>query len=217
MAPPLPPQDLAAPGLVMGGFADPPRDAARAFRLLLDAMARPGLIVDLGAAGLSAPIRPPAGLSLAAAAALLVLVDGATPLYLAPGHDQAPIRDWLRFHGAPPLVGPGQAAFALGDWPGLLPLDRFAQGTLEYPDRSATLIVEMPRLANRGTWLRGPGIRDRVALNLDDLDQGQGQGLLAARGPGFPRGVDLVLTAGAQLAALPRSTRLEEAAPCMSR
>ena len=48
-----------------GGFADPPIDAARAFRACLDVMARPGRIAKLGGA------VPPAPLSVAAGTCLL--------------------------------------------------------------------------------------------------------------------------------------------------
>ena len=46
--------------LLSGGFADPPADAAHAFRAIMQAMARPGTIHDVTGA------RPPAPLSIAA-------------------------------------------------------------------------------------------------------------------------------------------------------
>ena len=53
-----------------GGFADAPRDAARAFRAALNALARPGRIEMLAGA------VPPAPLSVAAGTLLLTLADG---------------------------------------------------------------------------------------------------------------------------------------------
>ncbi len=180
-----------------GGFAAPSIEAAMAFRAVLQAMSRPGSILEVTGAAPPAPCSPAAG------AVLLTLVDADTPLHLAGRHDGAALRDWLRFHTGAPLVGPGEAAFGLGDWEALPPLADWPQGTPDYPDRSATLIVEVPRLAASGARLTGPGIRDSAALSLPE-------GLAAARAAArFPLGVDLILTAGTRLAALPRTTRLE--------
>ncbi|NAZ36489.1 phosphonate C-P lyase system protein PhnH [Rubellimicrobium sp. CFH 75288] len=180
-----------------GGFADPAIEGAHAFRAALEAMARPGTIRRVAGAA------PPAPLSPAAGVLLLVLCDGTTPLHLAGAWDDGAVRDWVRFHtGAPPAPA-GEAAFALGDWPSLLPLERFRAGTAEYPDRSATLIVEMGRLAPEGARLTGPGIREAAHLSLPEP-----LGPLRENAARYPLGVDLFLTCGAHLAALPRSTRI---------
>ena len=88
--------------------------------------------------------------------ALLTLADATTPLHLAGAHDCGPLRDWVAFHLAAPLVGPEDATFALGTWGALGPLTAYRQGAPDYPDRSATLIVEMPALVPNGTRLTGP-------------------------------------------------------------
>ena len=151
--------------LLSGGFADPPADAAHAFRAIMQAMARPGTIHDVTGA------RPPAPLSVAAGTVLLTLCDRTTPLFLGPSHDTAEVRAWVTFHCAAPLVTAGDAAFALGTWDALLPTDRFPIGNPEYPDRAATLIVELPALDATGatltdTTLSGPGIRGTAAAQL---------------------------------------------------
>jgi hypothetical protein len=94
-----------------GGFADPARDAARAFRAALDTMARPGTIetVTGGAA--------PAPCSVAAAVLILTLCDDTTPICLAASHDSADVRAWITFHTGAPFAAPEQAMFALGSWP----------------------------------------------------------------------------------------------------
>ena len=183
-----------------GGFADPARDAAHAFRAAMTAMARPGRIVTIG--GAAGAAAAPAPVSGAAAALLLTLCDPETPLWIAPSHDSPALRDWVAFHTGAPVVAPEACHFALGNWAAMLPVGRFRTGCAEYPDRSATLIVEMPRLANGGAVLSGPGIAQTIRLNLPDpAVLGRNAGL-------FPLGVDLFLTAGAELAALPRSTRI---------
>lgn len=182
------------------GFADPAADAARAFRAILDAMARPGTVQHM------AGVTPPEGLSVAAACALLVLCDRTTPLYLAPSHDRPALRDWITFHIGAPFVAAPKAAFALGDWQALMPLSQYPAGTAEYPDRSATLIVETaPQHAAR---ISGPGLQAPVDTTLPDPVA------MADNAALFPLGVDFILTEGETLTALPRSTRIE-VLPCM--
>ena len=177
-----------------GGFADPPREGARAFRAILDAMARPGRIVAVG--GAAAP-----GLSPAASAVLLALCDADTPVHLAVPE----ARPWLSFHcGAPPADKAG-CLFAVGPWDALAPLDAFPLGIPNYPDRSATLVVEMPALTGEGPTLRGPGIAGAARLSLPDPEA------LRANAARFPLGLDLILCAGDRLACLPRSTRIGDA------
>jgi alpha-D-ribose 1-methylphosphonate 5-triphosphate synthase subunit PhnH len=138
---------------------------------------------------------------VAAGVLVLTLCDPDTPLHLAGAHDVAEVRDWVRFHTGAPLAGPADCAFALGRWADLGPLGAYGPGTPEYPDRSATLIVEVDGLAG-DTVLRGPGIRETARIFLPDPVA------LAANAARFPLGLDLFLTAGACLAALPRSTRI---------
>lgn len=182
---------------VEGGFADPVRDAAAAFRVLMTAMARPGEIACLTVAA------PPAPLSVAAGAALLTLCDPETPLWLAPSHDTGAVRAWIAFQTGAPLTGPAGAVFAVGRWDEM-PVADFPVGTPDFPDRSTTLIAELPRLANDGTALRGPGIAEMAHLSLPDVS--------ALRQARFPLGLDAYLTCGDRLAALPRSTRVGPAA-----
>lgn len=179
-----------------GGFADAPVAAAHAFRAVMEAMARPGTIVTLTGAA------PPAPMSVAAGAVVLTLCDPETPVYLAPSHDVAAVRDWIAFHTGAPIVTPDRAMFALGDWAGLQPLDRFAIGTPEYPDRSATLIVELPALGAQGLRLTGPGIRDAAALSLPEVAAFRTNAAL------FPLGLDFCFTCGDRAAALPRTTHV---------
>ena len=178
------------------GFADPAIEAARVFRIVLDAMSHPARIVTLPEIDAPAPCSP------AAAAVLLTLVDGTTPLHLAGAHDCEAMRDWVRFHLGAPLVGPQDAAFALGTWDALGPLSAYRQGSAEYPDRAATLIVDDMALRSKGARLTGPGIAHEASLALPDV------AALQANAAQFPRGLDFLFASGAQLAALPRSTQI---------
>lgn len=179
-----------------GGFANPETDAARAFRAALNAMAQPGRIETLPG------VRPPSPLSSASGALLLTLIDHEAPVFLAGSYDAPAVRQWLAFHAGVDFVPAAQAAFAVGTWTDLLPLSQFAMGTPEYPERSATLIVAVDALKAEGTHLTGPGIRTEAFLNLPD------EQVLAENAARFPLGLDFFFTAGDQLAALPRSTRI---------
>lgn len=181
-----------------GGFADPPAELAAGFRAALTAMSRPGTIVGVAGA------QPPAPLSVAAGVLALVLLDATTPVHLAGAHDCAALRDWIAFHTGAPCVDPAGAVFAIGTWEALQPVDRFAIGQPDYPDRSATLIVEMPALAAQGARLTGPGIRDHAFLSLPDI------AAFRANRAHFPQGFDTFLAAGNRLAGLPRSSVVEE-------
>ncbi|KPQ11568.1 MAG: alpha-D-ribose 1-methylphosphonate 5-triphosphate synthase subunit PhnH [Saliniramus fredricksonii] len=180
-----------------GGFAQPAIDAAHVFRDVLQAMARPGRIARITG------VSPPPGLSLAAAAVLLTLADETTPVHLAGACDSAPIRNYLRFHTGAPITGRADAAFALGNWEALAPLSDYPLGTDAYPDRSATLIVELPALTAMGARLTGPGIRTHAQLSLPEIDP------FIANARHFPRGLDFIFTSGTAIAALPRTTRVE--------
>lgn len=185
------------PETLTGGFDTPAQQSARAFRAILEAMARPGTIHPVAGA------VPPAPLSVAAGVALLTLADGTTPLHLAGAADCDAVRGWIAFHIGAPLVAAEQADFAVGTWAALHPLHRFRIGAPDYPDRSATLIAELDRLANDGACLAGPGIADEALLSLPET------AAFADNRALFPLGFDCLFTCGDRLAGLPRSTRVE--------
>lgn len=181
-----------------GGFADPAIGSAHAFRRVMEAMARPGAIQDIEGAA------PPAPLSPATGAVLLTLCDAETPVHLAGDMDCEAVRAWLSFHTGAPFVGPAQCMFAVGAWDALAPLAVYPIGTSQYPDRSATLIVQSPELTASGATLTGPGIKDQAMLCLPEVDAFQANRAL------FPLGLDFIFTCGERLAALPRSTEVAQ-------
>jgi alpha-D-ribose 1-methylphosphonate 5-triphosphate synthase subunit PhnH len=180
-----------------GGFVDAPVQSARAFREILEAMARPGTIRTVAGAA------PPAPLSVAAGVVLLTLADATTPLHLAGVADNSLVRDWVAFHIGAPLCAAEDAEFALGTWEALQPANRFRIGLPDYPDRSATLIVEVDRLTNLGPSLTGPGITLATWLSLPETAAFRANRAL------FPLGFDCLFTSGDRIAGLPRSTRVE--------
>ena len=179
-----------------GGFDTPPVDASHAFRGIMTAMARPGSVHDVTGA------TPPAPLSPAAGTVLLTLCDADTPVYLAGEADCEAVRTWIAFHTSAPLSGPAACSFALGTWNALQPLSDYPLGTAQYPDRSATLIVECETLHTEGATLSGPGIRETAMLSLPEIAAFQQN---AAH---FPLGLDFIFTCENQVAALPRTTEV---------
>jgi alpha-D-ribose 1-methylphosphonate 5-triphosphate synthase subunit PhnH len=180
------------------GFADAVLDSQACFRSVLEAMSRPGRVQRV-----TPPPEIPPGLSPAAAAVLLTLVDADTPLRLSVG---AEAEAWVRFHCGCPIVSEG-AEFVLDP---AARLDEMEAGTEEEPQRGATLILEVGLLVEGGGWrLSGPGIREVHRLSV----AGAPAGFLddwACNRARFPRGVDAILCAGDRIAALPRTVRIEE-------
>jgi alpha-D-ribose 1-methylphosphonate 5-triphosphate synthase subunit PhnH len=189
------------------GFADQVFDAQVSFRAVMDAMANPGRVEKLAIAP-----DAPAGLAPALAAAALTLIDHDTPVFLDHAFAQdREIAASLSFHtGCRFVDDPSRAAFALVGDPARCPdLARFGQGTLEYPDRSTTLFIQVERLDGEGGLvLTGPGVKGARNLAAAPLPSAFGDQLRANR-QRFPQGVDLLFCCGDRLAGLPRSTRVE--------
>ena len=184
------------------GFADESHDAQRVFRSVLDAFAHPGRIVEIPVA-----IEAPAPLNVASTAFLLTLVDRETPLWLAPQCTSGSVAAYVRFHTAAPIVADRSAAvFAVANEPDLADL---GIGTEAYPDRSATLLVQVPSLrGGRALTFRGPGIEGTASAAIDGLPASFVEAW-AANHALFPCGVDMVFAAGSELLALPRSIAVE--------
>lgn len=178
-----------------------------AFRAVMDCMARPGAIVPLDGVTAPTPLMP------ATAAIVKSLADYDSPVWLDAAFSAAPdAADWIRFHtGAPIVTDPAKAVFALiGDPAAMPPLTQFAQGTEEYPDRSTTLIVQVTSFTGPAFSLTGPGIQSTRGIAATPLPADFAYRMADNREL-FPRGVDLILTAGTSIAALPRSVRITEA------
>jgi alpha-D-ribose 1-methylphosphonate 5-triphosphate synthase subunit PhnH len=181
------------------GFADPVHGAQTVFRAVLDAMAHPGRIVATEA-GLTAPTP----LAAATAALLLTLADAETPLWLDPEADAA--EGWITFHCGAPAATPAEAAFGVAL--SLPDLARFAPGSDDAPQESTTLIVQVAALGSGRPWrLDGPGLREPETLQVDGLPDDFAT-RWAANARRYPRGIDLVLCAGDQLVALPRTVKV---------
>ena len=197
--------DLAAVG---PGFSDPVMESQAVFRRSLEALSHPGRIVDLADS-----LDPVPGVAPAAGALLLSLLDADTRLWLSDSLASGTVPATLKFHtGCHLAAAPEEADFGLVAAPGELPdLARFSSGSDEFPERGATLVLQVPALEASGadSWrLSGPGIRDTASLFVPSL----GWSFLqqwSANTAGFPRGVDLFLASGSLLCGLPRTTKIK--------
>src|SRR5262245_37424251 len=189
--------------MTAAAFPAPVLASQATFRAMMDAFARPGTVQPL-----SRGVAAPSPMSAGAAAVALAMLDYETPVWLdaalAQGVEAA---DWIRLQtGARVTAEPAEAAFAFFADPAHAPaFDVFALGTPEFPDRSATLVLQVEDF---GSWdglvLAGPGIADARNFSARPLP-GDFQARIAANRALFPRGVDVVLVSPAAVAALPRS------------
>lgn len=199
------PLDLAQ---LKPGFAEPVHQSQSCFRSVLEALSRPGRIMQQS----NLPI-PPRGLGKLQAAILLALADSDTPVWLPPDLREAEAAHYLRFHSGCPLTSDlKQAHFvvltSLADLPEPASL---RLGEPAFPDRSATLLVEVPSLSAGGSLtLRGPGIETTHSLEVGGWSESC-MAFHAANLSYFPLGVDLLLCCDDRLAGLPRTTRIAQA------
>lgn len=188
---------------VRPAFADPVLGAQRVFREVMEAVARPGTVADLGFAP-----EPPAGLARAAGAVALTLFDFETAVWLDPALRGTEAEDWIRFHCGCPLTGEtGDAAFAVATQAAVSPpLAAFDQGDAKYPDRSTTLVLQIEALdGGPPVVLSGPGIKGERTVAPAGLPAGFWDQVETNHAQ-FQFGVDVLLVAGDRLMGLPRST-----------
>lgn len=188
---------------LLPGFPDPVRDQQRAFRAVMDALARPASPVAY-----ISPLEDGGALGPTAASIGLTLLDFEVRYHLSAG--VASSEDFLTFHtGSARTQDPREAAFAFLDLAkDPLDLASYAQGEPDYPDRSTTIVALVPALEG-GLVLScaGPGMAGRRSLAVAGLpaDFAAQWRFNAERAP---LGVDLVLVTQDAIVGLPRSTRI---------
>lgn len=194
-------------GELHAGLADPVFDSQHVFRAVLDALARPGRIVAF-----PRTCDALGGIAAEPLAILLSLADNTTPVWLPEGLRGGALARHLAFHAGAVLTRePAKAAFAVvGGAVDNAVIDGFAIGTPDYPDRSTTLILPCTKLTDDAGWsLAGPGIETTARLGIEPAHAAL-ETTIRRNAALFPLGLDVIFTAPGRVAALPRSTRLEE-------
>lgn len=176
------------------------------FRCVLNALAEPGIVRTLPVA-----VTGPAPLHDATTALCLALLDFDTPVWCDSATRTASVTSYLRFHCGCPLTAVATSAgFALIGNAADLDLSSFAKGSMEYPDRSTTLFIQVSSFdGGPERTLSGPGIPGTSTLRMAglpaDFDRQWGVNCAA-----FPLGVDVVFSCRGQIVGLPRSTRIHQ-------
>ena len=193
------------------GFSLPAMDMQSVFREILKALSSPGTEVALRKPG-DVPL-----LNAARMAALLTLTDSTTPLWLDElTQNNDDLHNYLAFHCGVPVVNEQRRAeFAVITAQEKRPaLDTFSLGTDEYPDQSTTVIVQVDAFTGERFRCTGPGVKTERNFMVSGLDADFWEERKALM-PLFPRGVDILLTCGHCLIALPRTSCVEEISRCM--
>ena len=162
----------------------------------------------------------PRPLHPATLAICLALVDFETPLWLDAAGRTAEVIAHLRFHCGCPLVDdPARARFAVvadaGGHAGARPL-RSGNGRVPRPLGDGHRAGPHALTAGAGRRLTGPGIAAEARLDADGLPRGSGRACARNHGR-FPRGVDVLLTAGASAGRAAPDDARGGLSPCTSR
>lgn len=174
-----------------------PAESQQVFRAVLDALARPGRIVELPSdllAGTPAVLQP-----------VLALADLATPVAVL--DDGAGWADAVSAVTSAPVVGIDVARFVAATRPMTAQELRSAcRGSALAPEDGTKVCLSVSEVDGDDWLLSGPGIADRAQVSGVD-------GLLAARNEAvanYPAGIDLLLiTADGRMAGIPRTTVIE--------
>ncbi|MGS0743717.1 phosphonate C-P lyase system protein PhnH [Glaciimonas sp. GG7] len=191
---------------LLPAWDDPVHDAQSTFRSVLKALSEPGLIHII-----ASDMQSPPSLFLSTTALCLALADMDTALWLDPGANNAALRAYLRFHCGCQLVEDAAlATFAVITDPLQLTeqWEKFARGTMEYPDRSTTVFVQVPSLVDGPPRrLSGPGIAHQRVIHVAGLPENF-DALWQTNTDGFPLGIDVVFCHGSSILGLPRTTQI---------
>lgn len=189
------------------GLADPVFDTQATFRAALLGTAYPGRIIPL-----DREISAPKPFSAATASLCQTLMDFETPAWLDDATIKSEAAGWLRFHcGLPTIDDTAKAKFAVITEPQSMPrMFQFHPGEPEYPDRSTTLIIQVPSCTSgpKTIWT-GPGIKAEIEVRIDGLpfwfwhDWDLNREL-------YPRGIDVIFSCGNALIGMPRTVLVSD-------
>ena len=186
------------------GFNDLVHDSQSTFRILLNALSRPGTINQV-----TAQLTAPSGLNLACAAACLTLLDLETQVWLQPELDRS-VQNWLLFHtGCRFTKETNKADFAvIWNMDRMPNLSEFKQGTPVYPEDSTTLLIDVgadnARADNRSPLLKGAGINEEITMPIDLPDSFWQQ--WQQNYNSYPLGIDIYFFTENKVIGLPRTS-----------
>ena len=179
-------------------------NSARIFRVILDAMARPGAVFKLDENS-----NASSALFSNTNAVIRTLSDFQSPLWLSPTLNTDTIIRHIKFQTGAPVVGaPAEAAFAIltaQEAPG--EVGKFNTGTHEYPDRSTTLLIQVDGFNHTDVELAGPGLKVPIGFGVSNLSKTFWTEMMVNHAL-YPLGVDVIFISTQGIACCPRSTRI---------
>lgn len=177
-------------------------DTQQAFRIILDVMARPGKIGQLGTGTGSTALLA------------LTLLDREVSYHMLPGFNEQ-LQQTIALYTLAQLADPSSTDFLFIS--ATTPphhiqeaLIEAKNGTLTDPHQSATIIFQTPHITEGTTWrLTGPGIQTSTELTFKFSPELHH--IRQAKNQEYPLGIDMIIidTTG-QIAAIPRTTLMEE-------
>ncbi len=187
-----------------------------AFRVLLDAIARPGSIGRLPNNVLSDRLPSIGGgpVSRPILAVMLSLLDQQTGFCIAAGGAWPAADDelmhWIALRSGARATPAAVADYVLlHDISSLPLLADLKRGSLSYPEQSASAFCLVEGFDGPPIWeLRGPGIADRTAVSVRGMTAAGHAAIIDRRGE-YPLGIDLYfIDPVGNCLALPRSTTI---------
>ncbi len=185
-------------------------DAQLHFRIILDAMAKPGIIKTID----GVKINPPQGIHHASSLIGFALLNADT-CFSSVQLNQKEIAEYLLLNTGAPFVTEASADFIFMD--GMQPAELIASikfGTLEYPENSATIIIDVEEISdsmNEGSLsliLSGPGIENQHRVFI----KGMGEQIISFRSEvnaEYPLGIDMILTdLNNRMICIPRTSKI---------
>ena len=197
------------------GFSNPTLCSQAVFRQSLVALSLPGQPQALDLRLSNPAMQVPQNAHAAAAALLLALLDQDCKVWLSGGFASSDAAAWLRFHtGCTLVTDPGQADFVWVAHANELPaFENLAQGNAQYPDQSATCVIQVTDFdttpSSQAWTLSGPGVNGTAHLKLVGLSENF-VSLRRNSQVHAPCGIDFFFTHNDTLLGLPRSTQVKD-------
>jgi len=183
-------------------------DAQLVFRKVLDAMARPGKVVNLSDISLNPPAENKYPFLI-----LFTLLDHEVGFKVLGAKNKGDTEEMSRYITS--NTGGRESSLENADFILIYGgssggrMHEMKRGTLEYPDESTTLIYDVERIGT-GMLLTisGPGIRDERKMAIDGIKEEEIRDMVRVNSE-FPLGIDVIFSDRyGNIIALPRSMKV---------
>ncbi len=191
---------------------DPTHDAQLHFRVIMDAMARPGKINQFS----HNTIHPPEKLNTASALIGFALLNRDVGFHCKELSEE--VETYLRINTDAPLVALNDADFIFLEGNSSRVADSLQHvktGNIKYPEQSATLIIQVAELSSTEIGespvliLRGPGIASEQFVHVSHLHSSIVE-ILKILNDAYPLGVDVFITdSQGKFIGIPRTTQMQ--------